>query len=153
MVTPPPHLGTPPYLQPLNKTQNLLLLFLKKRHVAPVLPSSQTPEDDDDDDDELEAVDVLTLGEMLGEDLDDSDDDWDDDDDDDDPSELDDNSEQSLAQEDSLEILPLSTATIPRTCYLVINRRAELIVKPLKEFGHLGQLLKCTQLSRLTSCT
>ena len=124
---------TPPTTETVKDTQPAPPILKKK----PVTPSPQTQEDDDD---ELEAVDVITLGEMLGEDLDDSDDDWDDDDDDDDSSELDENSEQSVPNNGSLRILPLSAATLGRTCYLVVNRRAELIVKPLEDFAHLGQL-------------
>ena len=41
-----------------------------------------------------------------------------------------------------LQILPLSQASLPRTCYLVIDRSAELIVKPLAEFADLGAIPK-----------
>ncbi len=40
----------------------------------------------------------------------------------------------------AIQILPLADAPIPRTCYLVIDRAAELIAPPLKEFGDLGQI-------------
>lgn len=92
-------------------------------------------EEEDDDDD----FDVLTLKEMLGEEIDDDDDDDDEDDDDDDRDE-----EISYTYTDSqarnLEILPLSAASFPRTCYLVVDRAAELIVKPLQEFADLGTI-------------
>ena len=39
-----------------------------------------------------------------------------------------------------LQILPLSQASLPRICYLVIDRSAELIVKPLAEFADLGAI-------------
>jgi transposase-like protein len=39
-----------------------------------------------------------------------------------------------------VQVLPLSEATIPKICYLVIDRASELIVRPLKEFGDLGQI-------------
>ena len=35
---------------------------------------------------------------------------------------------------------PLSQASLPRTCYLVIDRSAELIVKALAEFADLGAI-------------
>ena len=131
---------TPPTTETVKDTKPAFPI-LKKKPVASSPQMQEDDDDDDDDDDELEAVDVVTLGEMLGEDLDDSDDDWDDDgDDDDDSSELDENSEQSIPNKGSSQILPLSAATLGRTCYLVINRRAELIVKPLKDFAHLAQL-------------
>lgn len=39
-----------------------------------------------------------------------------------------------------LHVLPFSEAAIPKTCYLVIDRSAELITRPLKDFGDLGQI-------------
>ncbi len=39
-----------------------------------------------------------------------------------------------------MNVLPLSEASIPRTCYLVVDRSAELIARPLKEFCALGQV-------------
>lgn len=39
-----------------------------------------------------------------------------------------------------VQILPLAQAAIPRTCYLVVDRSAELITRPLKDFGELGQI-------------
>lgn len=37
-----------------------------------------------------------------------------------------------------LEILPLSAAHLPRSCYIAIDRNYDPIVKPLREFAHLG---------------
>jgi hypothetical protein len=34
----------------------------------------------------------------------------------------------------------LSEASLPKTCYLVVDRAAELIVRPLKEFSDLGRI-------------
>jgi transposase-like protein len=42
--------------------------------------------------------------------------------------------------ETSVQVLPLSLAHLPKTCYLVIDRSAELITRPLKDFGDLGQI-------------
>jgi hypothetical protein len=42
--------------------------------------------------------------------------------------------------EASVQVLPLSVAHLPKTCYLVIDRSAELITRPLKDFGDLGQI-------------
>lgn len=38
-----------------------------------------------------------------------------------------------------LQILPLTEASIPRTCYVVVDRSSELITRPLKDFGELGK--------------
>lgn len=39
-----------------------------------------------------------------------------------------------------VRVLPLSAASLPRTCYLVIDRSSELITRPLREFGDLGYI-------------
>lgn len=39
-----------------------------------------------------------------------------------------------------LRILPFEEALLPKTCYIVVDRTAELIARPLKEFGDLGQI-------------
>ena len=46
----------------------------------------------------------------------------------------------SLIGNGDLTVLPLSAAVFPTTCYLVVDRTAELIVRPLKEFTHLGKI-------------
>ena len=101
-------------------------LILKSDRVEP------EPEDDEDD------VDLIALKEMLGEDLEDFNDD--DDDDDDDDWEEEDVSYRTDKSLSDVKILPLSQASFPRTCYLVIDRCAELIVKPLSEFADLGMI-------------
>ena len=103
----------------------------KKSH-PPISPSS--PKEDNDDNKDFY---VVALGEMLGEELDDSDD-WDDDEDDNEPQLA--QPPQSVRVDGELPIIPLSKAIFPKTCYLVINRQAELIVRPLKEFNHLGKI-------------
>ena len=101
-------------------------LILKTDRVEP------EPEDDEDD------VDLITLKEMLGEDLEDFNDE--DDDEDEDDWEEEDISYRTGSSLGDLKILPLSEASFPRTCYLVIDRAAELIVKPLSEFADLGMI-------------
>ena len=101
-------------------------LILKADRVEPEL------EDDEDD------VDLITLKEMLGEDLEDFNDDEDDEDDED--WEDDEISYRTGSSLSDVKILPLSQASFPRTCYLVIDRAAELIVKPLSEFADLGMI-------------
>lgn len=95
-----------------------------------------------------------TIAEMLAEDLlDESEDDDDDlDDDIDDIYEDDEDDEEDELYEEQpilrrrlpantiVQVLPLSEAILPRTCYLVIDRAAELITRPLREFGDLGQI-------------
>ena len=94
-------------------------------------------EDDDDEDDEMELV---ALKEMLGEDLEDINDEEDDEDDDDEDDDDDISYPSPTADFSNIQILPLSQAALPRTCYLVIDHCAELIVKPLAEFADLGAI-------------
>lgn len=101
-------------------------------------------------------------GLLLGEDFIDFDEDEDEDEDEAD-TDLDDFDGENLGDEDSLfevsllgvrssgdaiglrvqtliEVLPLSEAYIPKVCYVVVDRAAELITRPLKAFGELGQI-------------
>ncbi len=112
---------------------------------APILardkPSKYVqPSDEEEEDDELEVVDVIALGEMIGEDLSDGIDDDEDLEDEDWEEGDEEGYEQSLAKNGDVQVLPLSSAIFPKICYLVIDRSAELIARPLKEFAHLGQI-------------
>lgn len=104
----------------------------------------------------IEAYDEVTsaensalVAEMLGEDLldeaednedlEDEDLDYLDDDDDDEP-ETPVIVKRRLSTGALVQVLPLSEASLPKTCYLVIDRASELITRPLREFGDLGQI-------------
>jgi transposase-like protein len=108
---------------------------------------------------ELKAM-LPASGLLAGEDFSDFEEDEDEDEDEDD---LEDDFEEDLEDEDSLfegsllgsissgesielrgtgqiQVLPLSEASLPKICYLVVDRAAELITRPLKAFGELGQI-------------
>ena len=106
----------------------------KPQSSSELINSNQSELDDEEDDDDLESVKEVAA--MFGEDMDEEDDDEEDDDDDDDDDEG--ASDVSLAEE--LQVLPLKNAHFPRTCYLVIDRHAELVTKPMKDFAHLGTI-------------
>lgn len=80
------------------------------------------------------------------EDEDELDDDWDEDEEEDEDE--DDEDEEltggylapTIVKTAQLQILPLSAAAFPKTCYLVIDRAAELITRPLKDFAELGKV-------------
>jgi len=90
-----------------------------------LMPSTGGVMDDDDDDldDDLDDLD------SLDEDLDD--------DDDGEPAIL---PSIQLSAADFIRVLPIAEAAIPRTCYLVVDRSAELVARPLSEFAELGQI-------------
>ncbi|NET54052.1 MAG: hypothetical protein F6K09_37165, partial [Merismopedia sp. SIO2A8] len=102
--------------------------------------------------DEIEFSATTNLEGLLDEDLidldeDDEDlDDLDEDDDDDwEEEELDSPTRQKISASFpktgvSIEVIPLSEASLPKVCYLVVDRSAELIARPLKEFSDLGQI-------------
>ncbi len=111
-----------------------------------ILKSDRVEPDEDEDDD---AMDIMVLKEMLGEDLEDINDDEDDDDDEDWEEDEGVPYPSRHASLSDVQILPLSQASIPRTCYLVIDRSAELIVKPLADFADLGAIPE-TEVSQRT---
>ena len=86
---------------------------------------------------EMFAEDMLEEAED-SEGLDDEDLDYSDDDDDlEEPTKI---VKRPFASNVLIQVLPLSEANLPKTCYLVIDRLSELITRPLKEFGDLGQI-------------
>lgn len=101
---------------------------------------------------EIEASETSRLEGLLDEDLmdlDEEDDEEDDDDDDLDDDWEDDGSDNEMqgpikttrvASGVNVQVLPLSEASLPKTCYLVVDRAAELIARPLKDFGDLGRI-------------
>ncbi|TVQ20847.1 MAG: transposase [Leptolyngbya sp. DLM2.Bin15] len=89
-------------------------------------------DDDDDDDDDEDDLDDLDNADY-------SDDDEDDDEDDDDGGAF-----QGLSAGGDrftpLEIRPLIEASLTRSYYVVVDRSANLITRPLKDFADLGQI-------------
>jgi hypothetical protein len=86
--------------------------------------------DESDDLEDLEDEEDLDL------DLDEDDEDYDEDDYELAPSLV----TRPRSGESLVRVLPLSAANLPKTCYLVIDRSSELITRPLKDFGDLGQI-------------
>ena len=95
-------------------------------------------------DEETSAIVAEMLGEDILEEAEDSEGLEDEDLDYLDDDELDDEPTQIVKKRSSsntlIQVLPLSEASLPKTCYLVIDRLSELITRPLKEFGDLGQI-------------
>jgi hypothetical protein len=130
-------LTTPP---PISRTPVLrdILADSESRYAPPLvveIPADELEEDDDD------TEDVNILAAMFGEEV--SDDDEEEDDGDDDSTTVDrvlDPNQLLTKDRLHVQITPLSQATLPRTCYIVIDKFAELIVRPLKDFADLGQI-------------
>lgn len=101
-----------------------------------------------------EHPEATVIAQMLGEDLldesedlSDLEDDLDEDDYEDDYEDEEEDLEDSTplvtrrrASEAPVQVLPFSAAQLPKSCYLVIDRSSELITRPLKDFGDLGQI-------------
>jgi hypothetical protein len=95
-------------------------------HVPPKIFAADALEEDADEEDESDESD----------DFDDLDDDVEYDFDDLDSL----SSGMQLKAEALVEVMPFAEAILPKTCYLVIDRTAELVTRPLKDFGELGQI-------------
>lgn len=116
------------------------------KHKPPEITPISSPLLEDHHHPETIAIAQILVGEDL---LDESEelDDLDDDDFEDEEDFEDDDFEDAkplvarrLAGEAPVQVLPLSIAHLPKTCYLVIDRASELITRPLKDFGDLGQI-------------
>jgi transposase-like protein len=95
--------------------------------------------------DELSEI-LLDLGQSsnqsFSETEDEDDDDFDglDDDDDGDFDGFLSGDDLQIKSDSLVEVMPFADAVLPKTCYLVIDRTAELVTRPLKDFGELGQI-------------
>jgi hypothetical protein len=98
----------------------------------PVQPAAEAI--DEDDRAELSSVASL-FGEDMGDLLDDDEDDFAEDEGWNDLSET----SPIAISISGLQVQPLSTATLPRTCYIVVDKFAELVACPLGDFAQLGQ--------------
>ena len=116
----------------------------KERYSNPPVPEPIAEISTDELEEDLDSEDVNVLAAMFGEEIADGDDDefgeenWDEE-----PTSADEQVDRNqLLTEDRLnvQVTPLSQATLPRTCYIVIDKFAELIVRPLKDFADLGQI-------------
>jgi len=140
-----------------SETQELEPISLHHQDNTSVTPKIQSKEEDtrannvtldvqpeeteinEEEEEVLESVQVLAA--MYGEDMEDEIEDIEEDEEDFEDEEI----EKKLIvsnpmAESQLQVLPLENATFPKVCYLVIDRYAELVTKPLKDFGHLGKI-------------
>ena len=139
-----------PVQPPIPRTPALreILSDSKDRYSNPPpapAPIAEIFTDELEEDLDLDSEDVNALAAMFGEEIADGDDDdefaeedWDEE-----PTSADEQVDPNqFLTEDRLhvQVTPLSKATLPRTCYIVIDKFAELIVRPLKDFADLGQI-------------
>jgi hypothetical protein len=116
------------------------------RYFTPVaVPSPLDELSADELEEDTDAEDVNVLAAMFGEEISDGEDDeefaeedWDEES----TSSYQQLDRNQLLTSDRLhvQVTPLSQATLPRTCYVVVDKFAELIVRPLKDFADLGQI-------------
>ena len=109
---------------------------LKPRSPSEAPPTDADDAEDDNDDGEVAAW----VGEGLEDAADygeDSDEDWDDEDWDDESDE-DEIDPHSAPREAELTILSFTDFSLSKACYLVVDRTAELVTCPLKDFSELG---------------
>ena len=111
-------------------------------------PEADNPEDTEINGDK--TLETANLSEFFveaieeEEDEDELDEDWDEEEDEDEDEEEGELADSylgpTIVKTAQLQILPLSAAAFPKTCYLVIDRAAELITRPLKDFAELGKV-------------
>lgn len=134
----------PPVPRPQVLTE--ILADSQDRYFAPpVVPQPAVISADDAEED---PEDVNALAAMFGEEIADGDDGDDEDDFTEEEWDEETGSDYQQIERDRLlttdrshvRVTPLSQATLPRTCYIVVDKFAELIVRPLKDFADLGQI-------------
>jgi hypothetical protein len=111
-----------------------------------VTPLMEIEEEDEDEEETMSHETVLALQEFLGEELEDPEDSLEDDEDEDDEDEDDEDEDDedftpmsfNTLKEGDLSISPLENASFPKNCYIVVDRAAELITRPLQDFRELG---------------
>jgi transposase-like protein len=135
------------FQQPIASVEQLTLL----------MDTSYPPEADNSEDTEINGdkpLENANLNEFFVEAIeeeeeeDELDEDWDEEEDEDEDEDEDEEEEElagsylgpTIVKTAQLQILPLSAAAFPKTCYLVIDRAAELITRPLKDFAELGKV-------------
>jgi transposase-like protein len=151
VVEPEPEILEPEPPSPVSGSKPLPKKRIISSRSAPV-PQPIDEDEFDDDEDELTlppTMDAAEFQDVAAElshaprslDLDDEeeDDDFEDDEDDDDGDDRDLPAIHLEAQA-NMTVRPFREAALPRVCYLVIDRSAELVAPPLREFAELGSL-------------
>jgi transposase-like protein len=117
---------------------------IQQLDLFPLNRDGKGDDEEDDEDDQVIEESVFALQQLLGEEIGEIEDYEDEDDEDDDYEDdediLDTVTTSSASCNVSLEILPLTQAELPKVCYLVIDKRSELITRPLKDFRDLGKI-------------
>lgn len=129
--------------QPIASVEQLTLL----------MDTAYPPEEDNSEDTEIngdKTLETANLNDFFVEAIeeDELDEDWDEEEDEDEDEDEDEEEGEladsylgpTIVKTAQLQILPLSAAAFPKTCYLVIDRAAELITRPLKDFAELGKV-------------
>lgn len=129
--------------QPIASVEQLTLL----------MDTAYPPEVDNSEDTEIngdKTLETANLNDFFVEAIeeeeeeDELDEDWDEEEDEDEDEDEEELAESylgpTIVKTAQLQILPLSAAAFPKTCYLVIDRAAELITRPLKDFAELGKV-------------
>ena len=106
-------------------------------------PATQQAESYGTDEESADEAEFTVIQEMLGEDLgelEDNEEDREYSDEGKGEEQVEDKTDQGKSETADIQVLSLSEAKFPKPCYLVVDRAAELITRPLKEFSDLGKI-------------
>jgi hypothetical protein len=141
----PPRTIVPPPIPRSPVLRSILADSTDRYAPPPAAPLPLVEISTDELEEDPDPDDVNALAAMFGEEIADGEDD-----DEPDPEDWDEDATSAYQQLDRnrlltedrlhIQVTPLSQATLPRTCYIVIDKFAELIVRPLKDFADLGQI-------------
>ncbi len=140
-IEPPPKTTISPPIPRTPVLREILADSHDRYANPPVAPVPEIVNSIDESEEDNEPEDVAALAAMFGEEIGDNDDEEEEDNDVEDWVEEPDPADRLLtADRLHVRVKPLSQATLPRTCYIIIDKFAELIVRPLKDFADLGQI-------------
>ena len=106
-------------------------------------PATQQAESYGTDEESADEAEFTVIQEMLGEDLgelEENEEDREYSDEGKGEEQVEDKTDQGKSETADIQVLSLSEAKFPKPCYLVVDRAAELITRPLKEFSDLGKI-------------
>lgn len=123
----------------LDKEEIPQKIPVQKKITIPSSKAETLHDEEEEEEEDIDRVDAAAFAMLDEEDFDEDEDELEEDEEDwEDEVEI--SYPKTFSKTTHLQILPISSAAFPKICYLVIDRSAELITRPLKEFAELGKI-------------